>query len=49
MHNKQASRRKAYRCKRCGWLWVSSMDYPTVCAKCHSPYWDKEVKGNVKS
>jgi len=40
---KDVSKRKVFRCKRCGWLWVSSLEYPTVCPKCHNPYWDKEV------
>jgi len=40
--------RKAFRCKRCGWLWVSKLDNPVVCPKCHSPYWNipKETKLN---
>jgi len=38
------SERKLYQCKRCKWQWMSRMDKPTVCPKCHSPYWDKPKK-----
>ena len=32
-----------YRCLRCGKEWVPKMmgTKPTVCPKCHSPYWNK--------
>lgn len=40
----------AYRCERCGHEWIprkqpeSEADYPTVCPKCKSPYWNKPRK-----
>jgi hypothetical protein len=39
--------RKLYECLRCGWAWLSNMNPPRVCAKCHSPYWNipKASKG----
>ena len=30
-------------CKRCGHKWIPrSVNYPHVCARCNSPYWNKE-------
>lgn len=31
-----------YRCEKCGYEWVPrKKDYPRVCPKCHSAWWDK--------
>jgi predicted Zn-ribbon and HTH transcriptional regulator len=35
-------------CKRCGYSWVPRKLEITVCAKCHSPWFDKE-KINAKN
>ena len=36
---------KGFRCDRCGHQWVPrEEDYPRVCPKCKSPYWDKPRK-----
>jgi predicted Zn-ribbon and HTH transcriptional regulator len=37
---------KGYQCERCGHKWVprEESDYPKVCPKCKSPYWDKPRK-----
>jgi len=33
---------EGYRCERCGHEWISrTKDYPTICPKCKSPYWDR--------
>jgi len=39
--------RNIFECKRCGHKWMSRKEHPTVCAKCHSAYWDtpKSIKG----
>ena len=30
-------------CKRCGHKWIPrTPDYPKVCPKCNSPYWNKD-------
>lgn len=36
--------RNQYTCKRCGYKWLSIREQNeiNVCAKCHSPYWNKE-------
>lgn len=31
-------------CNRCGHKWPTMKDNPYVCAKCKSPYWNKERK-----
>lgn len=36
-----------HKCLRCGWEWASRNPHPVRCAKCKTPYWDKERK--VKS
>lgn len=28
-------------CKRCGHKWIARKDEVMVCAKCHSPYWNR--------
>ncbi len=40
-----------YRCERCGHEWVprNKDEYPNVCPKCKSPYWDKPRKDKNKS
>ena len=44
----------AYRCERCEHEWIprkqpeSEADYPTVCPKCKSPYWNKPRKQKTK-
>ena len=37
---------KGYQCERCAHKWVprAEGDYPKVCPKCKSPYWDKPRK-----
>lgn len=37
---------KGFQCERCGHKWVprNESDYPTVCPKCKSPYWNKPKK-----
>ena len=37
---------EGYKCERCGHEWVprSKKEYPNVCPKCKSPYWDKPRK-----
>jgi len=32
--------RKVFECKRCGHKWMSKLEHPVLCAKCHSAYWD---------
>jgi rubrerythrin len=39
--------RVLYTCKRCTYQWFSKKK-PTVCARCHSPYWDKDKKIKLK-
>jgi uncharacterized Zn ribbon protein len=31
-------------CKRCGYEWQARGDDPSVCAKCKSPYWNKDKR-----
>jgi uncharacterized C2H2 Zn-finger protein len=34
-----------WRCERCEHIWPKTKDLkPRVCAKCHSPYWDRPRK-----
>ena len=34
-----------YKCLRCGHQWVPrKKDYPRICPKCKTPYWDKEKR-----
>ena len=37
---------KGYQCERCRHKWVprNESDFPTVCPKCKSPYWNKPKK-----
>lgn len=37
---------KGYQCERCEHKWVprNEGDFPTVCPKCKSPYWNKPKK-----
>ena len=37
---------KGYKCERCKHEWVprNKKEYPNVCPKCKSPYWDKPRK-----
>jgi len=37
---------KGYQCERCSHKWVprEGGNYPKVCPKCKSPYWDKPRK-----
>lgn len=33
---------EGYRCERCNHEWIPrTKDYPVICPKCKSPYWDK--------
>ena len=39
--------KRGYKCKRCGHGWeprafAQSLEIPTTCPKCKSPYWNKE-------
>lgn len=37
------------KCNRCGHEWIPrSPNYPKVCAKCNSPYWNKKRSMNMK-
>lgn len=34
-----------YKCERCGHEWVPrNKEYPKVCPKCKTPYWDRPRK-----
>ena len=33
---------KSVTCKRCGHTWYPRQPTIRICAKCKSPYWDKE-------
>ena len=47
MENKVILQIPGYRCSRCGHEWIPRIDqYPTLCPKCKSPYWDKPKKIN---
>ena len=41
---------KGYQCERCEHTWVprNETDFPTVCPKCKSPYWNKPKKVKVQ-
>lgn len=30
------------KCKRCGYEWKERKELPRLCARCKSPYWDRE-------
>jgi transcription elongation factor Elf1 len=32
--------RKLFKCLRCGHEWLSKLEHPILCARCHSAYWD---------
>ena len=33
---------EGYRCERCKHEWIPrTKDYPVICPKCKSPYWDR--------
>lgn len=33
---------EGWKCERCGYEWVPRKpDYPRVCVRCKSPYWDR--------
>ena len=36
-------------CKRCGHKWIPRVAEVRICAKCKSPYWDKEKKKKDKN
>lgn len=39
---------KGYKCLRCSHEWIpKKQQYPKVCAKCHSPYWDTPRKKSM--
>ena len=40
-------KRYVHVCKRCGWPWESNEKAPVKCAKCRSPYWDKDSQRPV--
>ena len=40
-------KRKLYRCTRCKYKWMSAVT-PTVCAKCHSPYYNRPKKNRKR-
>lgn len=33
-----------HKCLRCGYDWASRNPHPIRCAKCKTPYWDKEKR-----
>lgn len=41
---------EGYQCERCGHIWVprKRTEYPTICPKCKSPYWDRPSKAKPK-
>ena len=41
---------QGYKCERCKHEWVprNKEEYPNVCPKCKSPYWDKPRKKSNK-
>jgi hypothetical protein len=45
---------KAFKCNKCGHIWLSKKyledgkTRPVACAKCKSPYWDREQVKNKK-
>jgi hypothetical protein len=40
---------KGYQCERCGHKWVPrEEEYPRVCPRCKSPYWDTPRRMNPK-
>ena len=39
-----------YQCERCRHTWVPRMkDYPRICPKCKSAYWDRPRKKRAKN
>ncbi len=36
---------KAFQCSRCEHIWRprATTDFPVICPKCKSPYWDRDV------
>jgi hypothetical protein len=41
---------KELECKRCGHRWIPrTAHYPKVCAKCKSPYWNKQRKKEAEA
>lgn len=41
---------KGWQCERCNHKWVPrETEYPRVCPKCKSPYWDKPRQTKIKN
>jgi predicted Zn-ribbon and HTH transcriptional regulator len=36
------------KCNRCDYEWIPRVPNPRWCAKCRSPYWNKERKIKIK-
>lgn len=37
--------KEGYQCERCRYKWIArKKEYPIVCPKCKSPYWDRAKK-----
>lgn len=40
---------EGYRCERCNHEWIPRKgEYPILCPKCKSAYWDKPRKNKIK-
>jgi Zn finger protein HypA/HybF involved in hydrogenase expression len=35
-------------CQRCKHIWKKRTETPTICPKCHSPYWNKQRRTLIK-
>lgn len=40
-------RRQVHKCLRCDWDWMSFIDKPVVCPRCHTVLWDVPRKYKV--
>jgi len=39
---------EGYKCERCGHEWIPRKNnYPIVCPKCKSPYWNMPKRDNI--
>jgi rubrerythrin len=36
------------KCLRCGYTWTLRTEHPKECPKCHSPYWNKPRRSEMK-
>ena len=52
MKGNKVKKKRVWHCKRCGHEWMNRRvrgEYkkPTICARCKSPYWDRERAGSL--